>query len=185
MNASAKKRGFTLIEIMLVVAVMGVALAMSYPALKEAIHRAPINQAVKDVMEACRLARARAILKGVPSEMRIYAAEYKIEVVDAPPETSPTDDPVAPPIAVPTRVAIVDPDAEKKPANAFSESWSDSVAILAIGVNFVDLHDADMARVRFYPNGTCDEFTMVFQADGQRRKISLEVVTGLASVEPF
>jgi prepilin-type N-terminal cleavage/methylation domain-containing protein len=183
MNASAKNRGFTLIEIMLVVAIMGVVLAMGYPALKEAIHRAPLNQAVKDTMEGCRLARARAILKGAPAELRIYAGDGRIEVVDAPPDASPGDDPLPTAEAAPTRAAIVVPDDENKPKGAFSAQLPESVAIEAIGVNFVDLQNADVARVRFYANGTSDEFTLVFLADGERRKITLEVVTALASVE--
>ena len=41
-----------------------------------------------------------------------------------------------------------------------------------------------MAEVRFYPNGTCDELTLVLLSERQeRRNIWLEVVTGLAFME--
>jgi len=41
----------------------------------------------------------------------------------------------------------------------------------------------EATHVHFYPNGTSDEFTIVLQAQGGVRKISLECVTGLATVE--
>ncbi len=39
------------------------------------------------------------------------------------------------------------------------------------------------ARVRFFPNGTSDEMTLIMHSGDQYRKITLEVTTGLASVE--
>jgi len=51
-----------------------------------------------------------------------------------------------------------------------------------LAVNFVEYKDAGEARVHFYPNGTCDDFTLILRSDqGEWRKISLEVATGLAS----
>jgi regulation of enolase protein 1 (concanavalin A-like superfamily) len=51
-------------------------------------------------------------------------------------------------------------------------------------VNFVDLKSAPDVRVKFHPNGTSDEFTIVIRSsDEQWRKISLEVTTGLARME--
>jgi hypothetical protein len=50
-------------------------------------------------------------------------------------------------------------------------------------INMVPYSRAEFARLRFYPNGTCDELTMILQDDkNQKRGISLEVTTGLASV---
>jgi hypothetical protein len=38
--------------------------------------------------------------------------------------------------------------------------------------------------VRFYPNGTCDEFTIVIVSDrNEKRIISLDIVTSLADVD--
>jgi len=58
------------------------------------------------------------------------------------------------------------------------------VQIELLGVNFVELQTAEEARVRFFPNGTSDEFTIVLRSDkNEWRKISLETVTALADVE--
>jgi len=60
---------------------------------------------------------------------------------------------------------------------------SNELVIEELAVNFLPLKDADEARVRFYPNGTSDEFTIVVQRRGQWRKISLDIVTGLAELQ--
>jgi hypothetical protein len=46
-----------------------------------------------------------------------------------------------------------------------------------------DFRDDELARVRFFPNGTSDELTLILSSDhGEQRGIVLEVTTGLASV---
>ena len=49
-----------------------------------------------------------------------------------------------------------------------------------VDVNFVEMMDEPEARVRFYPNGTSDEFTIVYSWHGKQRTVMLDVVTGLA-----
>ena len=46
--------GFTLIEIMMVVGILGMVLAMGMPAFIRSIRRDPLRQAVSDIEEACR-----------------------------------------------------------------------------------------------------------------------------------
>jgi hypothetical protein len=65
----------------------------------------------------------------------------------------------------------------------FSARLSSELVIELLDVNFLPLKNADEARVRFYPNGTSDEFTIVVQHGGQWRKISLDIVTGLAELQ--
>jgi hypothetical protein len=67
---------------------------------------------------------------------------------------------------------------------SFSAKLADRIQIKLLDVNFIDYTEAEMAAVRFFPNGTCDEFTIVLVDDQDAwRKISLEVVTGLVDVE--
>jgi hypothetical protein len=60
--------------------------------------------------------------------------------------------------------------------------------VLPDGVDFamldINLQDfgATVGRVRFFPNGTSDEMTIVLHDKERWRKITLEFSTGLASV---
>ena len=68
-------------------------------------------------------------------------------------------------------------------AAGYSAQLPDSVMLEMLDVNLIEYKDADEARVRFYPNGTCDELTVILHSDqNEWRKISLEITTGLASV---
>jgi hypothetical protein len=62
----------------------------------------------------------------------------------------------------------------------------DKVLIELMDINKLphEFRDDDNARVRFFPNGTCDELTLVLVSDqNERREITLEVTTALANVE--
>lgn len=175
-------RAFTLIELMVVVAIMAIALTMSFPALSGAVHRAPLTKAVMDVMEGCRKARERAILTGSPAELR-FLADGMIQVADSPEDqdftASPDGQAAAPVIAD----AITPP---RPSAPGFSATLPDTVAIELFEINFTDYMNTEGARIRFYPNGTSDELTLILRSEiGERRKITLEVVTALAGVEPL
>ena len=49
--------GFTLIEVMVVVGILGMLLAMGMPAFIQSIRKDPLRQAVSDIEEACSKAR--------------------------------------------------------------------------------------------------------------------------------
>lgn len=147
-------RAFTMIELMVVVAVMGIVLAMGIPAIRSALNRDPMSQAVVDVLNACQGdvdhagARAKAIMTGRTTELRIYPHEKKIEV-----------------------------------AGGFTAQFSDQIGFKMLDVNFLDCMDADYATVRFYPNGTCDEFNLILvSASGEARRITLDVITATPQV---
>src|SRR5665213_539682 len=51
-----------------------------------------------------------------------------------------------------------------------------------LDINLMDFSQSDVARVRFFPNGTCDEMTVVLHSATDWRKITLEFSTSLATV---
>jgi hypothetical protein len=61
----------------------------------------------------------------------------------------------------------------------------DGVAMEAIGINLMDFSQTEESRVRFFPNGTCDELTLVLHSGTDWRKITLEFSTAIASAEPL
>src|SRR5213596_4165867 len=75
--------GFTLIEIMMVVGILGMVLAMGMPAFVQSIRRDPLRQAVKDIEDACSKAREAAILRGVPAEL-VISADGHLTVSEVP-----------------------------------------------------------------------------------------------------
>ena len=79
------ERGFTLIEIMIVVGIAALVMSMAVPFIYTSLRKDPMRQAVSDVIEACSRARARAILTGAPAELRISPQSGLLQVVSATP----------------------------------------------------------------------------------------------------
>ena len=172
--------GFTLIEIMMVVGILGMVLAMGMPAFIRSIRRDPLRQAVSDIEEACSKARAAAILRGSPVELVIRAEGGQLNVVPARDDNAEQTAASVEALGQPA-----EPSADKAPSQSpvFSAQLNENVAVTLLYVNLKDQMEAEETRVHFYPNGTSDEFTMIVQAGNGMRKISLECVTALATVE--
>jgi prepilin-type N-terminal cleavage/methylation domain-containing protein len=164
-------RAFTLIELMVVVAIMGIVLGMGIPSVVRMLHREPLTQAMLDVQEVCSHARARAILQGVMTEVIFHPRDGRVDF----------SGPGAP---APARSGVdFDTDRPAKPSDGLSAQFSDRLTIEMLDINLTEYKDAEIARVRFYPNGMCDELTLILHSDnGEFRKLSLEITTGLATI---
>ena len=58
----------------------------------------------------------------------------------------------------------------------------DDVRLEMLDVNLLEYSQSEWTRVRFFPNGTSDEMTVILHSDkGEFRKITLEPTTGLAT----
>lgn len=174
----ALRGGFTLIEIMIVVAIMGIVMTMGVPVMYKLWHKAPMVKAVRDTQEVLLNARARAILQGRETEVIFHPQARRLEVSGAV---------AAAPRA--RRAETEDLGALETPAapahSGLSAQLDDTILIEMLDVNLTEYKDKDLARVRFYPNGTCDELTLVLHSTrNEWYKITLEVTTGLASVGP-
>jgi prepilin-type N-terminal cleavage/methylation domain-containing protein len=169
--------GFTLIEIMLVVGIMGIVLTMGVPMVYKVWHRAPMISAVKDVVEVCSHARALAIMQGKEVDVIFHPKEGRLEVGSAATNDAPQTASSAPALSV---------NAPSPSGSGLSARFSDRVSIELMDINKLphEFRDDDLARVRFFPNGTCDELTLILVSDqNERREITLEITTGLANVE--
>ena len=143
------RRAFTLIEIMIVVAILGLVLTMGFPSIVRAFEKQGMTKAVYEMCQALSDARSHAIITGKPAKLTFHPKEHTFQADGGQLCTLP-----------------------------------DNVAIELLGVNFIQLEDADVAEVTFQDNGTCDEFTIVLRSDTPEwRKISLDVVTARATVE--
>ena len=173
----AHRRAFSLIEIMIVISIVAIVISAGVPMMFRAMQKNELLKAVSDIVEGCSHARARAILQGVPTEFVIRAEDGNLSIQTA---------------AVRRRQAfesqdstLIPKEATEKPtaALAFSSQLGEDVIVRFLDVNFKDHMELPEARVRFYPNGTSDEFAIVIETQDGQRKIALEGVTGLADVQ--
>jgi len=136
-HRSKFRRAFTLIEIMIVVAIIGLIAAMGIPSMLQVLHKDGMRLAVENVMKLLTDARADAILKNHTTSIG--------KTVQLP----------------------------------------DGVAMEAIGINLLNYSESEVSTVRFFPNGTCDELTLVLHGGPDWRKITLEFATAIASADPL
>ncbi len=164
--------GFTLIEVMVVVGIMGMILAMGIPSIYRLLQKEGMRKATSDVEEVCRNARARAIFSGVPMDVVFHPLDRRLEIGGggSPPPGAGGE-------AVP----------EKPSVSASSSSGvqiDEDITIEMLDINLSEYKESEWARVRFYPNGTSDEMTLVLRSSkNEWKKVTLEVTTGLTSVD--
>jgi prepilin-type N-terminal cleavage/methylation domain-containing protein len=165
------RRGFTLIEIMIVVAIMAIVMAISIPFAYKALRRDAFNQALRDMEEIFANARAQAIMQGSKAEVIIHKDKFDLS---APAATTNSD----------TISGHMEANLAASAHSGRSTQLTDKVGIAALKINGVSFMDAEEARVRFYPNGTCDELRIVLinMDNREMRGIFLEVTTGLATI---
>ena len=167
----ASPSGFTLVEIMVVIGILGMVLALGMPPLVRSMKKDPLIQAVSDIEGACRRAREQAILRGAPAEL-VIRSDGQLTVAAVP---GPQGERIA---------AGEEPRASLPKSEEFNAHLNaDVVAIRLLYVNLKDQSQLDESHVRFYPNGTSDEFSIVMETDRGIRKISLECVTALPTME--
>jgi type II secretion system protein H len=167
--------GFTLIEIMIVVALMGLIATIAIPSIYQMTKKEGMRRAVSDLIEVCSNARAQAILRGVAVDVIFHPVERRFEVsaLAAPAASPDSEEGAAKPAPPPS------------PGTGLAGVIPDDVVLEMLDVNLLEYNQAEWTRVRFYPNGTSDEMTVIFHSDkGDFRKITLEPTTGLATQGP-
>jgi prepilin-type N-terminal cleavage/methylation domain-containing protein len=149
-GAQARRRAFTLIEIMIVVAIIGLIAAMGIPSMLQMLKKDGMRQAVSDVTDLLGNVRADAILKGKTDDVTFHPADNRL------------DSSIGKSVTLP-----------------------DGVAMEGIGINLKDFSETEESHVFFFPNGTCDEMTLVLHSGADWRKITLEFSTSIATAEPL
>jgi prepilin-type N-terminal cleavage/methylation domain-containing protein len=159
---SRPRRAFTLIEIMVVIGILGLILTMGAPPFFRILQPRGMSKAVSEVQEVCSNARAQAILKGTTAEVVFHPLERRFEAVGLAPGAAQSS----------------------TPGSGQAGRFPDDFTIEMLDINLLEYRESDVAHVRFFPNGTSDEMTLIIlRTDtNERRAISLEVTTGLATI---
>ena len=147
-NCFPSRRAFTLIEIMIVVALIGLMASLALPPMLKMLDKGGIRKAVSNVTTLLGDARAAAILKGQPVSVSFHPADNRLDS-----------------------------------SLGKSVTLPEGVAMEAIGINLRDFSEVEESKIWFFPNGTCDELTLVLHSGQDWRKITLEFSTSLASAE--
>ena len=176
---------FTLIELLVVIGIMGIMIGIGIPVVYHTFHRDSMERATENLMEACNQARANAILQGVTTELRIRPGDRQVSVVVIGNVTEPREDASLSSPGVSGEEWRLEESHLAGGASIYSFKFSDKILVEGLGINGLDWTDDEEGGVRFYPNGTSDEMSVVLQHrdTGVERNVWLEVVTALAAYE--
>ena len=188
-RGGAAVSAFTLIELMVVMGLMMIIIAVGVPKMVQG-NRTPLGESLNAVMEACAAARRQAILTGSTSRVTIRgAAEGTGFLISAGSGGGRAKARKAEGINS-DMVGYSDeaPKPAPKPSAGagFSGRIHDEVTVHFISVNFDESMDKDQVEVKFYSNGTSDEFTIGMRheyGDAVLRFVQLDSVTGLAYIK--
>lgn len=177
--ATAPPPGFTLVEIMIVVAILGIVLATGMPSIVRSLQTEPLRQAVRDTVEALSQARAQAILAGVPAQMVLQDADgpLRLSVVTCPltPRRSNNPEKGPDPAAAPEGFGATN--------SMFSAVIPATISMPLLELNMRSQMAGNEVRVHFYPNGTCEDFTIILDHPSGTYKIATDPITGIAEAE--
>lgn len=165
------KRAFTLVEIMVVAAVMGLLIAISIPAFRKIINKAPLEQGISDVESLCRQARAEAIVKQRAMDVVLNETEEIVALTTAARVINAPDPFTGLMIKTTEETRLID--------QAFLE------VDLQIIEPAPDEFTLDEIRIRFYPNGTAETLALSVADDDEAYLLTLDPVTGRTTVVPY
>jgi type IV fimbrial biogenesis protein FimT len=150
-----RRRGFTLIEMMVVVAIIGLVAAIGLPSIITSVQKTGMRAALSNILDVCKTARANAILHNQTESVIFYPAERKFAA-----ESGAAD-----------HSGLVS-----------AATLPDGVQFAMLDIDQQDFLKSDWAKVFFYPDGTSDEMTIVLESKSDMRKITVEFATGIPTV---
>ena len=170
---SRSNAGFTLVEIMVVVAIMGVLLGLALMNFQAVNQKEPLEQAVSDLEGLCRRARSEAIVKSRPMDLSLDSEAGQFRLSTAPHALNAPDPESG--LLVATVEEAIQMDQASLPSDVEFEIVVPEV------VN--DLDSTGVVTIRFYPNGTAEplEAMMLMPGEGVYTLV-LDPVTGRLNV---
>lgn len=163
---SKLQRAFTLMEIMVVVAIIGLLAAMGLPSIFKALQKEGMRKAVSDVQDVFFSAREQAIIYNRQVAVVFIPRTRQFGVEGTPVSGGST--------------TVVNSHSGKTVA----ATLPDGVDFAMLDIYHKDYSQSDVARIYFSPDGTSDEAVIVLIARGgaDSKKLTLEYATGMAVV---
>lgn len=155
---SVQARAFTMLELMLVIGILGLVLGMGAPAIFNSVKKGPMRKAITGVTEACDIAKARAVLGGRRIKLTFHPQDRTYSVEGGPMKGM-------------------------QPGVTGSGSIDESIDIEMLDINLIDRRSDASADVVFFPDGTCDEFTLILHSDDNNWvKLALDPTTSVIEI---
>ncbi len=166
--------GFTLVELMVVVAIMGILLGMAVINFRAINQKEPLEQAVSSVEGMCRRARSEAIIKSRPIDFTLDSSSGLLRLATAPHAVNAPDPKTGLLAAKVEEVVMLDqaslpPEVELEIVVPEANLESETPGVVVI---------------RFYPNGTAEplQALMIMTGEGVYTLV-LDPVTGRMKVQ--
>lgn len=161
------RAGFTLIEIMIVVALIGLICTTAIPSIYQLSKKGGLRRAISDLRDVFDNARRRAVFGGKEVTVMFHPQQRTFYIADSGG-------------AINAETGESKPQIEAIPGKETTGIIPDDVVLELLDVNKEDYLQAEWTRVRFFYNGTCDEFTVAFRTDsGEVRWLTLDPCTAL------
>jgi prepilin-type N-terminal cleavage/methylation domain-containing protein len=149
-------RAFTLIEIMVVVAILGLVAAIGVPAMVKAVQKDGMRKALSDVQDVCFTARQQAIFSRQKTSVLFLPQQGQFSAEGA--------------------------GGAVHNGKVSSSTLPDGIHFAMLDIFRKDYSVSEWARIFFYPDGTCDEAVIVLIGRGESEKITLDYATGMPAV---